>query len=927
MMKKAGNVGWLVTGAMAAAFLWAMPAGATDSRVRVEASSLFVNPQEAWARDIEFSDVLESLPTGRPRRLDHRNYIPMRLKEAGTVWVSQDRVKRLPDLVQGDTYLFQGTVDQFDHNYHVIVSDCVSESMPEPEPAAETPSVPETEQASAEEKAAISETLLQVLLLDAQSSLDQLAQANHITVPELIAAQTDGGQSIAENIVADSMKGKDVGDNKTAQELMINAVLSLLQMQSTLKTAPQDADEIVDPPLEVATNAAGETEETVTVAVEGPMPPPAEEMETAAAVAEDTDGPIIGNTPEAAALGATPEGPVESEELAADFASAGEVLPLTDWTGAEGQVQETLPAETGVPEVVTGEMAGELSAAEAVSEGPEGTEMAELAPAPVAGELQEATGETAGEPAPPLEAAAAVDLPGEETLPMDAPPAEQAEETALLPEGDSALAGGPDAVATPEIPATEEVAPEASLPTATPDRLTAAEERKAAALARAEQRRAERQAELDAAAQKKAEEEAAREELARQKAEEKQALAEAKRIAAEEKKAAEEARKAELANQRLMAKKAKEEAAALRAAEERAKEEAARAEEEAKREQEEKARLLALQEKVEAEAALQAEQQKREEEARLQSEAEEQIRRQEEAAAQAAAEEEARLAAEKEQQARQEAEAEAARLAEEAALQKAAEEAAAQVESSPEAAADIPAEDSAASDLLRIQEEEAARIAAESARQQEEMAAESQRQAEALLIAQGVSDQARRDAEANAARIAEEEAARKAAEERIQQMEREIKEMEAQTRQIEEERRQAELRRIQEEAAAKAAAEAEERQARLIEERERQAESIRVAQEVAVQARIDAEAAAVRIAEEEAARKAAEERTRQMEREIQEMEAQSRKIELVPLVAPVVAEPAPSRTVEVQPLPEAEETKAPPVDSGDLPEWMQPVLF
>ena len=103
MMKKAEKFGWLVTGAMAAAFLWTVPAGATDSRVRVEASSLFVDPQSAWARDIEFSDVLESPPTGRPRRLDHRNYIPMRLKEAGTVWVSQDRVKRLPDLVQGDS--------------------------------------------------------------------------------------------------------------------------------------------------------------------------------------------------------------------------------------------------------------------------------------------------------------------------------------------------------------------------------------------------------------------------------------------------------------------------------------------------------------------------------------------------------------------------------------------------------------------------------------------------------------------------------------------------------------------------------------------------------------------------------------------------------------------------------------------------------
>ena len=902
MMKKAGKFGWLVTGAMAAAFLWTLPAGAADAHVKVEAASLFVNPQSAWARDIEFSDVLESPPTGRPRRLDHRNYIPMRLKEAGTVWVSQDRVRRLPDLVQGDTYLFQGTVDQFDHNYYVVVSDCVSESVPEPEPVAEPAASPETEEASAEEKAAISETLLQVLLLDAQSSLDQLAQANHITVPELIAAQTDGGQSIAENIVADSMKGKDVGDNKTAQELMISAVLSLLQMQSTLKTAPQNADEIVDPPLEVATNATEETEETVSVAVEESLPPVEDEaVADAGTAAEDVDGPIIGNTPEAAALGATPEGPAESDGLAMDSASTGEVLPLTDWTGAEGQVQEVLPAESGLSDAATGEVA-------------------ELAPA--AGEVQAPASETSGELSSMPEVAAAA-LPAEETLPMAAETSEQVDESVLPLSGDSEMADLPAPWVSQESPAVAEVEPEAALPAEIPDRLTAAEERKAAALARAEQRRAERQAELDTAAKKQAEEDAAREELARQKAEEKQALAEAKRIAAEEKKAAKEARKAELANQRLMAKKAEEEAAALRASEERAREEAARAEEEAKKEQEEKARLQALQEKVEAEAALQAEQQKREEEARLQSEREEQIRKQEEAAARAAAEEEARLAAEKEQQARQEAEAEAARLAEEAALQKAAEEAAASVESVPEAVVDVPEEDSAAADLLRIQEEETARIAAESARQQEELVAESQRQAEALQIAQGVSDQARRDAEANAARIAEEEAARKAAEERIQQMERKIREMEAQTRQIEEERKQAELRRIQEEAAAKAAAEAEERQARLIEERERQAESIRVAQEVAIQARIDAEASAARIAEEEAARKAAEERMEQMEREIREIEAQAKQTALVPLLPPVVA----PKEVEVQPLPKVEEKKTPPADSGDLPEWMQPVVY
>ena len=900
MMKKAGKFGWLVTGAMAAAFLWTVPAGAAGSHVKVEASSLFVDPQSSWARDIEFSDVLESPPTGRPRRLDHRNYIPMRLKEAGTVWVSQDRVKRLPDLVQGDRYLFRGTVDQFDQNYHVIVSDCVSESVPESEPAAETVAAPETEEASAEEKAAISETLLQVLLLDAQSSLDQLAQANQITVPELIAAQTDGGQSIAENIVADSMKGKDVGDNKTAQELMISAVLSLLQMQSTLKTTPQDADEIVDPPLEVATNAADEVEVAVPVAVEGPMLPVAEETETAAAV-EDVDGPIIGNTPEAAALGATPEGPVESEELAMDSESAGEVLPLTDWTGPDGQAQDVLPIEASENEALTGEVTDELPASDAIPEGAEGTLVAEGTPVPADVEPQELASEPADETSPSPEMAAAVDLPGEEALPMAAETSEQANEAVLPPVGDSELAALPDAVATPEIPAVAEVEPEASLPTEVPDRLTAAEERKAAALARAEQRRAERQAELDAAAQKKAEEEAAREELARQKAEEELALAEAKRIAEEEAKAAEEDRKAELANQRLMEKKAKEDAKALRAAEKRAKQEAARAEKEAKKEQEEKARLLALQEKVEAEAALQAEQQKQEEEARLLREMEEQIRKQEAAAARAASEEEARLAAEKEQQAQQEAEAEAARLAEEAALQKADEEAPAQMESAPVAALEIPAEPSP---------------------QQEELDAEAQRQAEALLIAQGVSDQARRDAEANAARIAEEEAARQAAEERIQQMEREIKEMEAQTRQIEEERKQAELRRIQEEAEAQAAAEAEERQARLIEERERQAESIRVAQEVAIQARIDAEASAARIAEEEAARKAAEERIQQMEREIKEMEAQAKQTALVPLLPPVVA----PKEVEIPPLPKEEE-KTPPVDTGDLPEWMQPVVY
>jgi hypothetical protein len=64
-------------------------------------------------------------------------------------------------------------------------------------------------------QANVTETAMQALLLEAQNSLIKMAKENNTTVAQLIEAQSDGGQRIAELIVADALQGELKAQNKT----------------------------------------------------------------------------------------------------------------------------------------------------------------------------------------------------------------------------------------------------------------------------------------------------------------------------------------------------------------------------------------------------------------------------------------------------------------------------------------------------------------------------------------------------------------------------------------------------------------------------------------------------------------------------------------------------------------------------------------
>lgn len=222
----------MAVGMVAGAIMYSVAAPAPDQYVKIEASSLVRSPQNAWARAILFSDVLESLPSGKPRRLDRRNYLSMRLKAAGTVWISEELAPKFLRLLVGRTYSFGGTVDQISRRYYVMVDSCyeirTAGDMNEHWTDMLNPAKPDSS------KMDVSDSVMQALLLDAQNSLIKLAQESGVTVAQLIEAQTDGGQRIAETIVADSLQGKLRAQNKTAEEVMIGAVVALLQKQAIL---------------------------------------------------------------------------------------------------------------------------------------------------------------------------------------------------------------------------------------------------------------------------------------------------------------------------------------------------------------------------------------------------------------------------------------------------------------------------------------------------------------------------------------------------------------------------------------------------------------------------------------------------------------------------------------------------------------------
>ena len=198
----------MAAGMAAGALAWAAgTAPSPDSYAKIDAASLVSSPQSAWARAILFSDVVEQLPVGRPQRLDRKNFLPMKLATAKTVWVPEALAGKFLNLQVGQTYSFAGTVDQISRRYYVIVDACykiqTAQDMSERWTDMLSP-----ENTPADAQARLSETAMQALLLEAQNRLILLAQESNVTVAQLIEAQTDGGQRIAEKLVADALQGE-----------------------------------------------------------------------------------------------------------------------------------------------------------------------------------------------------------------------------------------------------------------------------------------------------------------------------------------------------------------------------------------------------------------------------------------------------------------------------------------------------------------------------------------------------------------------------------------------------------------------------------------------------------------------------------------------------------------------------------------------
>ena len=759
----------VAAGIVAGSLSWAVAASAPDSYVKIEANSLLRTPQNAWARAILFSDTLESLPGKRARRLDRKTYLPMRLKAAGTVWVLEDMAPKFASLKEGGTYSFAGTVDQISRRYYVIVDSCYTVQT--------TTDMTEhwidmlhPEQNVLAQAGALSEPAMQSLLLSAQNSLIKLAAESNVTVAQLIESQGDGGQRIAEHIVADALRGELRAQGKTADELMIGAVLALLQKQAVLDESARIAQEAaaVEPVAEALAEPVpveGDAAESV---------PKSSDLPTTdvAAIQEESPVQLVEELAEVPAE-ILPEA-VEPETVV-DLAQADDPLPIE--TDSEGDIPEVPPTEEAeqiaslpieeppVPEVdVIPSQADEPALVEA--------EVAAELDVPDALTPELAVTEFQSDEVILPESDIEVDTPILEAELEPGIPAEPMLES-LLPEGEGDMAQEEPLAVPPTsllvVPMTDaqpDIVPLVStLPTKAEiaqvqqdekarlkeeKRLAdieanrqAAEEKKAARLAKIEAKR-------QAAADKKAarlekieakrlaaeEKKAAAAELAQQQAIEREAKAEADRLIAEQDKAAAEARKAELARQKAEALQAREEEAAQKAAEWKAKQDAARAEAEAKKALAEQQRALAQQEKEALEAVRQAE-----------------------------------IMAQQEEKARQLREETEQRVLEFEARKAAAEAALAEAEAQRQ------------TNLQRIQQEAEARVAAASAEERARLAEKEAQQAEALRIAQDVTEHQRNAAEEAAVRIAEEQATRQAAEERIAQMQREIEQMQAEARQ------------------------------------------------------------------------------------------------------------------------------------------------
>jgi len=841
----------LMTGLLA----WA-GAPSSDSYVKVEASSLVRTPQNSWARAILFSDVLIERPAGRVKRLDRKNYLPMKLKDAGTTWVKEDLALKFQKLETGKTYSFAGTVDQISRRYYVIVDACyiiqTAENMDEQWTDMLNPD-PSESLANAED---LKSTGMQTLLLEAQNSLIKMAAENNMTVAQLIEAQTDGGQRIAENIVAVALQGELRAQQKTADEMMIGAVLALLQKESILEEsakleAANEALRIAEANKESSPPATPEgMSEDIT-----PIPEPVAE-EVATVTAEEPE-PTIEVKPEEAPPVAEPmkeEGTVVAakEEMAESQAKAEEIVPAPIAEPVAEEVttvslEEVLPTpEVKVEETPPmGEAASEENIAFAM----------EVPAAKSTPEENKKAGQ-AEEVTPMAE-------PGQESLELP-PPATVEEEIEIARVSDliapDGLEAGGDSVAAPPssmlvVPMSDPQPEMVPLVSMEPTKAELARMKKQAALDKRERVLAEKKAAAQEAKAKKIAAKKAKAEKKRIAAAKKKAAAvaraEEKRLAAAEKIALAETRAAEKARVKAEKGQAREEAAAKKVAEAKVRKEAQLAEAAAKKAQAEEAKRLDLEEKRALEAAVQAEMLKKQAEG-------------------------ARLM-------REDAE---ARLAELTARKAEAETAMREMDAKKQTA------------LQELRNETEARAAQQAAELAQRLAEEKAKIEDGIRIAKEVAAHEQKMAAEATSRFDAEVAARKAAEEKILQLEAETRQMELDMR-----RAQANLKREIE--VQRKALEAGMTQG--VKETEAEIEALQP--QVALpkaDTLTPAEKRKQKADEKKAKKAAAKEKKRQAKREAKE--------------AKKAAKAAAIEAQSKKDIPSS-------IDTDDLPEWMQPVQF
>ncbi|MDR0994419.1 MAG: hypothetical protein LBN38_07655 [Verrucomicrobiota bacterium] len=603
--------------------IWAGSAwGAVEpsSYSRVDAESLVKSPQSAWARSILFTDEIVSLPDGRAQRLDRRNYYPMQLKAAGQAWIPSDLAPQFQNLDVGGTYSFGGTVDQISRRYYLIIDSCyaiqTAANMQE-----HWIDMLHPEESDLTQQAGLSDSAVQGMLVQAQNVLIQMAQANGMSVAQLIEAQTDGGQRMAESIVADALQGQLRSQNKTAEEVMIESVLALLQKQAVLdesarvgkeESSAQWVEAEPSVPVEVLpVEAFPETDEAEIPVLqnqneEGVIP---DDWMLALAEWAGDDIPAGETTLPEAEIDVPPSGGASVEAEVMEIA-----VPSPDgnveWTVAEASLQDGVETvsfeEGGVPEA-------ERSSALETWPVPENLETMEWEDVLISPPMSDASGEQGGDalPADILEVEVAAAEESGLSQPAEWLHAEMQDEMPVASaegEGMGSVERVEDEtwsiyafeeeplIPPPPASASLHVAPLSDVPVAIRPMVSVAPTKVELELTK------QQQAEL-AKQQKVAARQAAKEEAARRK----EAKREARRIAQAEKQALADARAAEAAAKKAEKALAKEEAAARKTAEEEAQRELALLEAAARREMEmsaqqvaeEEARALAAMQEVE----------------------------------------------------------------------------------------------------------------------------------------------------------------------------------------------------------------------------------------------------------------------------------------------------------------------------------------